>query len=259
MIKVAYVQKDNDDWLNENCYAAAQGFKALGFHVTPVTKNDIDCGMLLGKEDVLHGGIRTVRQGIENLGIPQPEIHHPHLLIRGHSRFTSICPLGHMRKMHKMIADDNLHFTPIFIKPYSVHKLFTGYVVKDPYMGLLKLRHLPDETELLTSEVMDIVTEYRVFVRQGKIVGAKNYAGDYSKVPNFELIQLVVQDYSKIGAPAGYSVDFALTADGKTELIEINDGFGLGTYGLNSITYAKLILARWRELNGLTLNIPELA
>jgi hypothetical protein len=31
-------------------------------------------------------------------------------------------------------------------------------------------------------------------------------------------------------------------------LIEINDGFSLGNYGLSNIKYAKMVEARWKEM-----------
>jgi hypothetical protein len=37
-------------------------------------------------------------------------------------------------------------------------------------------------------------------------------------------------------------------AQGDTALIELNDGFSLGSYGLDRSVYADLILARWTEL-----------
>ena len=45
-------------------------------------------------------------------------------------------------------------------------------------------------------------------------------------------------------------MDFGVTDDGRTLLIEINDGFSLGTYGIEDTLYAKLLTARWAELNG---------
>ena len=45
-------------------------------------------------------------------------------------------------------------------------------------------------------------------------------------------------------APAGYSLDVGVTESGETALVEVNDGFSLGTYGLDPIEYAKLLSAR---------------
>ncbi len=41
-----------------------------------------------------------------------------------------------------------------------------------------------------------------------------------------------------------------MLVDGWTLLIEMNDGFSLGVYGLEGTLYARLLTARWAELNG---------
>ena len=46
-----------------------------------------------------------------------------------------------------------------------------------------------------------------------------------------------------------YSIDFGVTSDGRTLLIEMNDGFGLSAYGLNKIAYCKMLEARWDEIS----------
>ncbi|WP_238996654.1 ATP-grasp domain-containing protein [Paenibacillus pinistramenti] len=51
-----------------------------------------------------------------------------------------------------------------------------------------------------------------------------------------------------MSAPNGYAVDIGLTDKGETLLIEVNDGYALGQYGLNTLDYAKLLSARWSEL-----------
>lgn len=55
-----------------------------------------------------------------------------------------------------------------------------------------------------------------------------------------------VSDYTS--APKGYAIDFGLADDGRTLLLEVNDGYSLGSYGLFPLDYAKLLSARWAEL-----------
>lgn len=50
--------------------------------------------------------------------------------------------------------------------------------------------------------------------------------------------------------PAGCALDFGVTEDGRTLLIEMNDGYSLGFYGLEPALYARVLAARWAELNG---------
>ena len=48
--------------------------------------------------------------------------------------------------------------------------------------------------------------------------------------------------------PAACSMDVCCTRDGRTLLVELNDAYALGCYGLPKIAYAKFISARWSEL-----------
>jgi hypothetical protein len=57
-------------------------------------------------------------------------------------------------------------------------------------------------------------------------------------------------------APAGYGVDFGVNADGKTLLVEVNEGYSLGCLGLSAVTYSHLLEARWSEL---TAAVPLMA
>ena len=51
-----------------------------------------------------------------------------------------------------------------------------------------------------------------------------------------------------IDIPAACSLDFGVTDDGRTLLIEMNDGFAIGCYGLPDEQYAKFLTARWTEM-----------
>ena len=46
------------------------------------------------------------------------------------------------------------------------------------------------------------------------------------------------------------SMDICYTRDGRTLLVELNDAYSLGCYGLPGVLYAKLISARWSQLLG---------
>jgi hypothetical protein len=50
--------------------------------------------------------------------------------------------------------------------------------------------------------------------------------------------------------PMACSMDIGVTKDGRTLLVELNDAYALGCYGLPAIYYAKLISARWSQLLG---------
>jgi len=54
--------------------------------------------------------------------------------------------------------------------------------------------------------------------------------------------------------PISFGMDWGITSAGPTILVEVNDGFSLGNYGLRGPEYTALIEARWRQLMGLPDN-----
>jgi ATP-grasp domain, R2K clade family 2 len=72
------------------------------------------------------------------------------------------------------------------------------------------------------------------------------YQGDWRLTCDPQIIEAAVTAYSS--APAGYAIDFGVTATGETLMIEVNDGYALGNYGLPPIYYTQLLSARWSEL-----------
>ena len=103
----------------------------------------------------------------------------------------------------------------------------------------------PDETEVYCSESVKIISEWRVFVNNGLMIGCQPYLGDFTLHPDFDTVTNCINSYKS--APVGYSADFGVTDYSRTILIEINDAYSLGCYGLPSMPYANLIKDRWIE------------
>lgn len=67
------------------------------------------------------------------------------------------------------------------------------------------------------------------------------------------IITNCLNDYKE--QPSGFTLDFGVTDDGRTLLIEVNDAFSLGCYGLDPLAYAKLLETRWAELTKNRMNV----
>ena len=92
-------------------------------------------------------------------------------------------------------------------------------------------------------------SEHRVYVVRGRVVGIRHYAGDPAISPDEAVVSEAVRALREWGeATAGYGLDLGVLDDGRTALVEWNDGFSLGSYGLDAGSYTELILARWSEL-----------
>ena len=106
-----------------------------------------------------------------------------------------------------------------------------------------------DNYEVICSELIDIRAEWRVFVRYGNIVDVRGYKGDWKLHYDSAIIERCVASY--YSQTAAFAMDMGMISDGRTVLIEINDGFSVGAYGLFHIDYAKFLATRWAELTGI--------
>lgn len=115
-----------------------------------------------------------------------------------------------------------------------------------------------DNYAVYVSEPIDIRAEWRCFIMYDSIVDVRPY-GNPSESWRYRydpgVICGMMDRFLKWdGRPASCSmgIGVALIEPGvcKTVLIEFNDAYALGCYGLDTITYAKLISARWSQLLG---------
>lgn len=127
----------------------------------------------------------------------------------------------------------------VFIKLVE-DKKFTGVVVRSTkdWVGCGTYGEDPD---MLCSEIVKFAAEWRCFVRYGNILDVRRYKGNWRAHFDCAVVEHAVAQFHS--APTEYSADFGLTDQGKTILIEVNDGYALEHYGLFSVSYAKLLAA----------------
>lgn len=138
---------------------------------------------------------------------------------------------------------------PIFVKPATIAKLFDGGVIENQHNKRHILGEYPDAVPVRVAEVLDIQSEYRVFVGPGgKIVGVRHYLGDpFTPPPPRLFIEHLIKLYAP-EAPCAYALDLGILASGQRIVVECNDGWALGTYGLDPVRYTELVQKRWHEL-----------
>ena len=64
--------------------------------------------------------------------------------------------------------------------------------------------------------------------------------------PNFEYVDSLIEAYKE--QPISYTVDVAILKDGSMTVIEFNDFWAIGSYGLYCINYAQMLLDRYCEI-----------
>ena len=242
----AFIQKsDEGEFISEPCYVAYFGFAQMGWEIVPF--KDIPPEGL-SRQDVVVGWIGSVRTALKNLGITPPEeIDYPEEIRQylGRRVWRST--------MHTVTAQDDKW--PLFVKSVK-GKAIDGFVC-DSIKSLVG-RGAQEDFDVWCSDVVDFAAEYRCFIRYGKVMDVRRYKGDWRHALDRETVERCVKDYTS--APAAYSLDFGVARDssgrgidGRTLLVEANDGYAMGSYGLFANSYAKLISARWHEL----VNIPD--
>lgn len=230
-----YIQCDGTGMpYNLNTYSAMLGFRQMGFE----TILFYDPKELKNSElnDVIAGGVGRVRGRLEEFGIIPAEIDYP----------KELMPYLGRRIWQSTIKEviQAQHRWPLFMKPLT-GKLFPGKVVASErdLIGSFQPKSNP---AVLCSEVLSFRREWRCFVRYGKILDIRSYKGDLRAAYDYHVIAAAVRDYQS--APAAYGIDFGITSNGETRLVEVNDGYSLGSYGLDPLLYAKLLAARWAEI-----------
>lgn len=251
MIAKIYVQRDpaTGEFINKNVYNAWYGFTKMGVWAEPFVWSDLEAGKVeLSRDAPVIGGIHAVRSALAQLGAPPPEnIDYPPVLepfLRRRVRRATI------REAHHLCVDDRFD-PPVFIKPVTGHKEFTGHVLavyRDMIRTVGWAAEAPD-TAVWISEIVTFAAEWRYFVHHREIVGVGHYHGDPLRAPDPEVVRAAVLAYAD--CPSAYVIDFGVLADGRTALVEVNDGFSFGCYGLNPHAHAQMLESRWLEMVGL--------
>lgn len=157
----------------------------------------------------------------------------------------------------------------VFIKPIERKKKgLSGSVATTSRHPILT--KLDDSDLIWCSEVLNFQAEFRVFVIKDQPVGVRCYRGE-KLAPNPQtILEMISQMKQQESRPTSYALDVgvmcatgcdkASVSDGdgaqqpvdvekyETVLVELTDGFALGSYGLDSDIYTDCLLHRLLQL-----------
>lgn len=233
-MKTAYLQKHQGEFVAPSVFAAYEGFRFYGYRCVGFEEDELP-SLDLTPETPVVGWVRTVQNALRRLGVPvPPPIDYPEALRPWFGRAIEKTTLGALRGKA----------TDLFVKPVE-HKLFTGFLVTDP-RDWVEAESFDDDTPVWRSEVVDFVSEWRCYVADHRLVGLRHYLDDPWAMPDKTTVLQMVRAWDD--APAGCAVDVGVTRDGRTLLVEVNDGYALGDYGLPTLRYIELLLRRWSQM-----------
>lgn len=248
MLTSAFIEEYGNGRMEAEMSDLYSELMARGFPVERFTEKRMQRRQLpLTKQTLVAGAIPVVLGALKQLEIDIPEPNdYPECLSPYLRRRIWTSTVGTVQqRLEDAMAG------PIFVKPKGRLKRFTGNVMAD----LSDLRYFEGASRTLPvycSEIVSWQSEWRVFVVHKTIVGIRHYAGDSSLRVDEGIVREAVDTWEHTGnAHAAYAIDFGVLNDGSTALVELNDGFSIGSYGLNKSLYTDLTIARWYEMVGL--------
>ena len=137
---------------NDECRVAYNGFKKLGFECVLFTTNEEIA--FRKRQDIVVGGMLIMSAVLDEYGIKTENYNYPDELnyLLGRRIWTTELKNLHNEKM------------PFFAKPVE-EKIAQGMVINSD-KDLSEYDNLNSETEMLCSEVVDFISEWRCFIFQ---------------------------------------------------------------------------------------------
>lgn len=232
-----YIQANSKGMpFNINAFSAMKGFEQMGMET--ILFSSLEELREVPLSGLVVGGVGRVKAFLEQRGVIVADIDYPEQLNGFYGR--RIWPSTTSRLLAQNPAQ------PVFVKPRK-GKLFNGFVYTSG-RDLIGRISPNQNLEIYCSDVLAIEEEWRCFVKYGRILDVRRYTGKIGLTYDYRMVQRMVDQYSE--CPAGYALDIGATERGETVIVEVNDGYSLGSYGLDPLLYAKLLSARWSELTG---------
>jgi hypothetical protein len=243
---MAFVKTTKGTFPNQNFYLAWKGWNDMGYQVHLFEEEDLDGTEIwryMTKETPVFAGVTVFERVLKALDV---DYHHPgtypYELRKFMAREVKESTMGAVRK--EFLRTE----ISVFVKPVK-QKVFNGDVLKNT-LSLIQMAKVPDDCPVYVSEPIEFLSEFRVYIQEDEILAAKHYAGDWTKLPDPEVIKSVMKTwyYHK---PVTYALDFGVVKrplGNITALVEFNDATSLGNYGLEAMNYAEMLTQRWFEI-----------
>jgi len=238
-MKKAYYEIRNGLPVNADIMSAIDGLEYIGYDVKPYTIENVLSGKmdLLARNNIFVGGLDCMSLLFKQIGKSPNPIDFP-------DEISSLVK----RKLNVMSIEEAIETfretnVPLFIKPVKT-KLFDGILIeKEEYLNYFKGF---EGEQVITSEKMDIYSEYRIYIYKNEIIYSANYSGNFEVLPDFDYIREIINAYCS--APIAYTIDVAICQDGINDIVELNDFWSIGNYGVNSWVYAQMLVDRYEQI-----------
>lgn len=236
-----YIQSNNEKTLPHHFDAACAMYGAIetGKEYKLVTYDEVAYGKFdsLIRTNLFVGSVEFMREVFNRVGLK--DVRVPSNSNRESEKITLGEALIRAKKGEKL-----------FIKPLEI-KLFTGFVLDNMIHSCIE--GLPSDTKVLAYKPFytEIISEWRVYIHRGKIVDARNYSGDFMISPDYRFFLQKILKENEGKFPISYTIDVGVLyfdSFGENVVIEYNDMWAIGNYGIPNDLYLRLLRDRYLEI-----------
>lgn len=232
-----YIQSDSDKKMPHHfdCACALYGTIESALDYMLITMEEVSSGKFdnLIRRNLFVGSVEFMTEVFKRIGISNVR------LPENSNRESSIITL---KEAHQRVSLGE----KLFVKPLEI-KLFTGLVLDG--MTYTCLKNLPDETMLISYSPFEskIESEWRIYVHNHKMIDSRNYSGEFKISPDYNYIEGVILS-NKDRFPQSYVIDIGILKNEKNVVIEYNDMWAIGNYGIPNDIYLRMLKDRYFEI-----------
>ena len=236
-----YIQSNNEKTLPHHFDAACAMYGAIetGKEYRLTSYDEVASGKFdsLIKTNLFVGSVEFMREVFRRIGLNDVRVPV------NSNRESEIITLSEALKRAK-------NGKSLFIKPVEI-KLFTGFVLDQMIYSCIE--GLPGDTEVLAYKPFreEILSEWRVYIHKGKIVDSRNYSGDFMLSPDYHFFLEKVLKENEGKFPIAYTIDIGIFGGYQfcdNVVIEYNDMWAIGNYGMPNDLYLRLLRDRYFEI-----------
>lgn len=232
-----YLQSNTERTIPHHFDVACAMYGAIvtGREFKLINYDDLISGKLdnLIKGNLFVGSVEFMREVFNRVGINDVKVP------RNSNREFNVMTLGEVKNRVNNLGEK------WFIKPFQI-KLFTGFVLDQ--MVYSSISNIPDDTEVMVYPVFErqIIAEHRCYINMGRIIDIRNYSGDLFTIPSEKYIKSIIKENQDF--PISYTIDVGVLENGENVVIEFNDMWAIGNYGIQNDTYLSMIQQRYFEI-----------
>lgn len=229
-----YLQKNPDENIPSLFDTACAMYGAIdeGLSYKLITYDDVKNGKydLLIRKNLFVGSVEFMQMVFSRVGLEDVRL-----------------PMNSNRKSITMKLNEAKSLINVFIKPKHI-KLFTGLVLDGCSYPILNT--FDGETEVLVYDVIhpNIVSEWRVYVNKNKILDSHFYSGELTIHPDYTYVLDVINKNKEYDFPDTYVIDIGILLDNKNIVIEYNDMWAIGNYGMPNYLYLMCLKERYFQI-----------